>query len=142
MKLPPLVLLLGYSGLLPFLIGPAWWTFSPETAPDWLDAAWHGYTAMIASFMAGTFWGFALPAAQGSAGKAGLAISVVLMLLAWVALGLAPLYSLLLLAGVFVLLLIADVWRERTLGSVEGYFAMRTTLTVGVIVAIVWRLVL
>ena len=142
MKLPPFVLLLGYSGLLPFLVGPAWLTFSPDTAPQWLDFVWHGYVAMIASFMAGTFWGFALPAIEGPAGKAGLAISVVLMLLAWVALALPFGLSLIMLAGVFGLLLVADLWRERTLDTIGGYFALRTTLTVGVVIAIVWRFAL
>jgi hypothetical protein len=140
MKLPPLVLLIGYSGLIPFLIGPAWLTWSPDTAPAWLDEAWHGYVAMIASFMAGTFWGFALPAVEGPAGKAGLAISAVLMLLAWFALGLPSRSSLVAFAAVFLLLLIADFWRERTLDTIGGYFLLRTTLTVGVLVAIVWRL--
>ncbi len=142
MKLPPFVLLLGYSGLLPFLIGPAWLTFSPGTAPQWLDFVWHGYVAMIASFMAGTFWGFALPAVEGAAGKAGLAISVVLMLLAWAAMALPFGPSLIMLAAVFGLLLVADLWRERTLDTIGGYFALRTTLTVGVVIAIAWRFAL
>ena len=142
MKLPRLVLLMGYAGLIPFLVGPAWLTFAPDTAPQWLDFVWHGYVAMIASFMAGTFWGFALPAIEGSAGKLGLAISMVLMLLAWVALALPFRLSLMLLVGVFVLLLVADIWRERMLGTIDGYFALRTTLTVGVAIAIIWRLAL
>lgn len=142
MKLPPLVLLFGYSGLLPFLVGPAWLTFAPESAPAWLDKAWHGYVAMIASFMAGTFWGFALPAVEGTAGRTGLAIASALMLLAWVALGLGMHASLLMFGGVFLLLLLADFWRERTLDTIGGYFMLRTTLTVGVLVAIAWRLAL
>ena len=142
MKLPRLVLLFGYAGLLPFLIGPAWLTLAPGTAPLWLDVVWHGYVAMIASFMAGSFWGFALPAVEGTAGKQGLAISVVLMLLAWLALTLPFRMSLSLLAGVFLLLLLADLWRERTLDTIGGYFALRTTLTLGVLIAIAWRLLL
>lgn len=142
MKLPPVVLLFGYAGLLPFLVGPAWLAFSPHTAPVWLDQAWHGYVAMIACYMAGTFWGFALPAVEGPAGKLGLAISAVLMLLAWVALGLELRASLLMLVVVFLLLLLADLWREKVLDTVGGYFAMRTTLTVGVLVALIWRLLL
>lgn len=139
MQLPPTVLLLGYSGLIPFLLGPAWLSLSPGTAPHWLDAAWLSYVALIASFMAGTFWGFALPAAQGPAGLLGLVISVVLMLLAWVATLLPFAPAMALLALVYLLLLAADFWRERVLDTVGGYFALRSTLTIGVLAAMAWR---
>ncbi len=142
MKLPPVVLLFGYAGLIPFMLGPLWLSLAPASAPPWLDFVWHGYVAMIASFMAGTFWGFALPAVEGAEGKQGLLISVVLMLLAWGALGLPFHASLIALALVFLLLLLADFWRERTLDTIGGYFMMRTTLTVGVLIAIAWRLLL
>ena len=140
--LSPLAFWLGLSGLLPFLVGPAWLTFSPATAPVWLDGLWHQYVAMIASFMAGTFWGFALPLSGGSEGLKGLAIAVTLMLVSWGALALPLTASLLLLGVVFLLLLLADFWRERTLDSIEGYFRLRVLLTVGVLVAISWRLLL
>lgn len=139
MDLPRAVLLLGYSGLIPFLLGPAWLSFAPGSAPQWLDAAWLSYTALIASFMAGTFWGFALPASQGPAGQLGLLISVALMLLAWVATLLPFALSLALLAVVFLLLLVADFWRERVLDTIGGYFRLRSGLTIGVLVAIAWR---
>lgn len=142
MRLPWLVTLLGYAGLLPFVAGPLWLALAPQTAPAWLDTVWRGYVAMIAAFMAGTFWGFALPAAEGPEGRRGLAIATALMLLAWGALQLPFEASLLGLAAVFALLLLADIWRERTLGSVEGYFLLRTVLTVGVLIAISWRLLL
>jgi hypothetical protein len=44
--------------------------------------------------------------------------------------------------GVFLLLLLADFWRERTLDTIPGYFMLRTSLTVGVLIAIGWRLLL
>ncbi len=139
MNLPPVVLALGYSGLLPFFLGPAWLMLSPGTAPQWLDAAWMSYVAMIASFMAGTFWGFALPASQGPAGQVGLLISIVLMLMAWVATLLSFGPALALLAVVFLLLLAADFWRERVLDTIGGYFRLRTSLTLGVLLAMAWR---
>ena len=43
------------------------------------------------------------------------------------------------LALVFLLLLLADLWRERTLDTIGGYFRLRSALTAGVIVAIGWR---
>ncbi len=142
MKLPRLVSLLGYAGLLPFLAGPLWLSLAPASAPGWLDAAWLAYVAMIASFMAGTFWGFALPACEGPEGLMGLMFAAVLMLLAWVAMTLPFAAALVGLALVFLLQLLADFWRERTLGSVEGYFRLRTVLTVGACVALGWRLAL
>lgn len=139
MRLPFFVLVAGYLGLVPFLAGPLWLTLSPETAPPWLDAVWLSYVAMIASFMAGTFWGFSLPACEGLEGQIGLAIASLLMLLAWGATALPFNLSLLALALVFLLLLLADFWRERTLGTVEGYFSLRSVLTIGVLIALAWR---
>ena len=82
-RLPLLVFALGYSGLLPFIAGPLWLTVMPGSAPVWLDSLWISYAALIASFMAGTLWGLALPTSEGPNGLIGMAISTVLMLLAW-----------------------------------------------------------
>lgn len=142
MNLPKIVLALGYAGLIPFFIGPAWWTFSPETAPQWLDHAWLAWAGLIAAFMAGTFWGFALPAVQGPQGLIGIAMSVGLVLLAWVAVSLSFAPALAALAMVFMLLLLADFWRERVLDTIGGYFRLRSTLTAGVLIAISWRFML
>lgn len=142
MKLPRIVLLLGYAGLIPFLAGPLWLTISPNGAPDWLDHVWMSYVTLIAAFLAGTFWGFALMAAAGPAGRLGIFIASALMLLTWVAMWLPFRLQLYGLALVFLLLVLADFWRERTLDTIPGYFMLRTTLTVGVLVAIAWRLLL
>ena len=142
MKLPRFVILLGYAGLVPFFAGPLWLTFMPQTAPAWLDHIWTAYITLIAAFLAGTFWGFALMAAAGPEGRFGLFIASVLMLLTWVAMWLPFRLSLFGLALVFLLLLLADFWRERTLDTIPGYFMLRTLLTVGVLVAIAWRLLL
>jgi len=142
MRLPWMISALGYAGLIPFLAGPLWLMLAPDTAPPWLDRGWWMYVSLIAVFLAGTFWGFALPAAMGLAGMLGILMASALMLLSWVALMLPFKTSLYLLALVFLLLLLADFWRERTLDTIPGYFMMRTVLTVGVLIAIVWRLAL
>ena len=141
MNLPKIVLALGYASLLPFLLGPAWLTFAPESVPGWLDLdrAWLSWIALIGAFMAGTFWGFSLPAVQGPAGVAGIAISVALVILTWAAATLPFAYALAGLALVFMLQLLADFWRERTLDTIGGYFRLRATLTAGVLIAIAWR---
>lgn len=139
MRLPLPVSLIGYSGLIPFLVGPAWLTFSPHSAPHWLDTLWLSWGAMIAAFMAGTLWGFALPACEGAAGLAGLLMSMVLITLPWIATALPFTYAMAVLALAYTLLLAADFWREQALGTVGGYFALRSTLTAGVLIALLWR---
>ena len=142
MRLPILVTLLSYAGLIPFALGPAWMTFAHGNVPVWLDPTWHNYVTLLAAFLAGTFWGFALPAVQGPAGMFGMLIASVLMLLTWFAMSLEPTTRLYLMAVVFLLLLVADFWRERTLDTLPGYFALRSTLTVGAIASIGWRIAL
>lgn len=138
-RLPPLTYLLGYAGLLPFIAGPLWLSVQPDTAPAWLDGLWLSYAAMIASFMAGTLWGLALPTAEGPNGLVGLAISTSLMLLAWVAAALPFAQAIVALALVFVLLVVAEIWRERVLDPLSGYFRLRVSLTAGVLACLVWR---
>lgn len=140
--LSPLAFWFGLSGLLPFIAGPLWLTVSPATAPVWLDTMWWYYVAMIASFMAGTFWGFALPLSRGTAGFLGSVIAVTLMLTSWAAMALAMRPSLRLLAVVFLLLLLADYWRSRVPNATEAYFRLRALLTIGVVLTISWRLLL
>jgi hypothetical protein len=142
MKLPPLVYLLGYAGLIPFLAGPAWLTLAPASAPPELDRWWLAYAGMIAAFMSGTFWGMALIVSEGPNGQIGMAMSAALMILGWAATLLPFRTALLALGVVFVLLALAEIWRERVLDPLSGYFTMRVTLTVGVLVCIAWRLLL
>lgn len=141
MRLPLVVTLMGYVGLIPFVAGPLWLTVAPDRVPGWLDHVWIEYVTLIAAFLAGTFWGFALPAIEGPAGIAGMLIASSLLLLIWAAMAL-PSLQLLLLSVVFLLLLLADFWRERTLDTIPGYFKLRAMLTVGAIAAIAWRMVL
>lgn len=141
MRLPLVVTLMGYVGLIPFVAGPLWLTVAPATAPAWLDPVWLSYVTLIAAFLAGTFWGFALPAIEGPAGILGLAIASGLLLLTWLAMSL-PSLQLLLLSVVFLLLLLADFWRERTLDTIPGYFRLRALLTIGAIGTIAWRMML
>lgn len=142
MRLPLFVTLLGYAGMIPFVAGPLWLTLAPQNAPAWLDPLWANYATLLAAFLAGTFWGFALPAVQGPSGLLGTLIAALLMLLAWLTTALPFVAQLHALAAVFGLLLLADFWRERTLDTLPGYFRLRTTLTAGAIGAIAWRVLL
>lgn len=142
MKLPPLVFALGYIGLLPFLADPLWLSLAPGSAPPWLDSLWQIYAAMIACFMAGSFWGMAMVVIEGPAGKLGAALSALPVALAWACLLLPFRESMLGLGGVFLLLVLAEIWRERTIDPLSGYFTLRASLTAGVVISIAWRLLL
>lgn len=140
MRLPLIVQVMGYAGLIPFVAGPLWLQVSPATAPAWLDAMWIDYVTLLAAFLAGTFWGFALPAVQGPEGVLGAFIAAVLMILTWFTMPLPFGYRLYAIAVVLLLLLIADFWRERTLDTIPSYFLLRTTLTAGSVAMIAWRI--
>lgn len=86
--------------------------------------------------------GLALLASEGPEGKFGLVIATVLAGFAWAAMVLPFHDELYALIFVFLAQLLAEFWRERVLDPMSGYFVMRITLTLGVLVAIIWRLML
>lgn len=139
MKLPPLVFVLGFAGLVPCFVDPLWLLISPMSAPAWLDAAWLSYLALVAAFMAGTFWGFSAPAAQGRDGMIGLLIASALVLVSWVSLLLPFEAAVVAFAIVYAVQLAAEVWRERALDTIPGYFKLRVQLTIGVVAALMLR---
>jgi hypothetical protein len=142
MKLPPLLYVLGYAGLLPFVVGPLWLSIAPASAPLWLDRAWLLYAALIAAFMAGSFWGLALIVIENPAGQWGLLLSAAFMLLSWFSVLLPFPLSLAALTAVFVMLAAAEIWRERVLDRSNSYFRLRMVLTIGVLACVVWRYLL
>lgn len=142
MRLPPLLYVLGYAGLLPFVAGPLWLSIAPASAPLWLDQVWLLYAALIAAFMAGSFWGLALIVIENPAGQLGLLLSAVFMLLSWFAVLLPFPLSLAALTAVFVMLAAAEIWRERVLDRSNSYFRLRMILTIGVLACVIWRYLL
>jgi len=141
MRLPPLVFILGYAGLLPCFAGPIWVAFTGSST-EGLDRAWLLYVALVAAFMAGTFWGFSAPAAQGRDGLIGLLIASALVLLTFGAVILPFRAAVIALAIVYGLQIAAEVWRERALDTIPGYFRLRAQLTIGAVAALLLRLVL
>jgi hypothetical protein len=134
-----LVFVLGFAGLVPCFADPLWLVLSPLTAPAWLDAAWLTYTALIAAFMAGTFWGFSAPASQGRDGMIGLLIASALVLMTWISLLLPFKAAVIAIAIVYALQLGAEIWRERALDTIPGYFKLRVQLTIGGVGALLLR---
>lgn len=142
MRLPLVVTVLGYAGLVPFFLAPAWLATEPATFAAGGEDLWLEWCTLLAAFLAGTLWGFALPALQGPAGKAATVVASLLMLLTLGTTALDTVTRLYALGAIYALLLGAEVWRERTLDTLPGYFRLRATLTVGAVVAIGWRLAL
>jgi hypothetical protein len=140
MRLPSWLVALSFAGLIPFLAGPVCVFAGWEPAALDVDLLWRSYVALIAVFLAGTFWGFALIAVNGPAGAAGVLIASLLVLLSWGASLLSFRESLAAFAVVYLLLLLADFWRERALDTIPGYFRLRAVLTGGALISIVLRL--
>lgn len=140
MKLPAWLTVLGFAGLVPFAAGPlfeamgyAWlWDFR-------IDALWRTYVQLVAAFLAGTFWGFALTAVEGPAGVVGVLIATAAMALIGAASLLSSTAWLVAFALIYILLLGADVWRERMLDTIPGYFRLRTILTLGALASLALR---
>ena len=142
MKLPPLVFVLGFAGLVPCFADPLWLLLSPLSAPAWLDAAWLAYVALVAGFMAGTFWGFSAPAAQGRDGMIGLVLAAAFLLASWISLLLPFKAAVIAIALVYAAQFAAELWRERALDTIPGYFKLRAQLSIGAIAALLLRLTL
>lgn len=140
MKLPPIVFVLGFAGLIPCFADPVWLLLSPLSAPGWMDGAWLAYVALVAGFMAGTFWGFSAPAAQGRDGMIGLVIASALLLMTWVGLLLPFKAAVAAMAVVYAVQFAAEIWRERALDTIPGYFKLRAQLTAGAVAALLLRL--
>ena len=141
MKLPPLVFALGFAGQVPCFVDPLWLWLSPLSAPGWLDGAWLAYVALVAAFMAGTFWGFSAPAAQGRDGVIGLVVASAMLVAAWLSLLLPFNAAVVALAVLYAAQFAAEIWRERALDTIPGYFKLRAVLTGGALVSILLRLV-
>jgi hypothetical protein len=142
MKLPAWLIALSFAGLVPFIAGPlaAWQGITAlGESPIAMDALWRTYVMLVAVFLAGSFWGFALVAVNGAAGAAGILMASASMLLAWGTSVLPFREALYALAVIFLLLLLADFWRERALDTIPGYFTMRAILTAGAIASIAAR---
>lgn len=138
-KLSPLVFILGYLGLVPFIVAPAWMSISPATVPAWLDPAWLTYAIAIAAFMAGSFWGMGLFVVESPSGQLGLLLAATQAALAALTVLVPPPWTLAWLALVFTLLAVSELWREHSFDPHSGYLRLRLGLTLGVLICLGWR---
>ena len=127
--IPPVVVWLGYGGLLPFLALAAVGLWAPST--PWWSAALLAYGAVILSFVGALHWGFAM--AQSGLCTAErtrcFVWSVVPSLLAWPAVLLPPAIGAALLIAGFVAHLIQDHWLAARTAMPGWYLPLRWRLT-------------
>lgn len=137
--LPPMALILGLAGLIPFLgASLAATTLTGESASRALLAL-SAYAAVILAFLGGVHWGFALT--DGAAIRARIGLGVVPSLIGWIGLlltfvGLEIVGLVVMVAG-FIGLTIMEA-RATTRGLVpRGYMWLRWLLSTVVIVCLV-----
>ncbi len=126
--------LLGYAGLIPFVVlGTAVW-FVPVSQTDVVERALLSYAACILAFMAAVHWGIGM---AGNANSWQLGLSVIPALLAWIAMNIQPplAYSVLIVS--FSFLCIADTMASRRKFLPVWYPQLRIPLTVIVILSLI-----
>ncbi len=133
---------LGYLGLLPFIAGFVLtlnnWAWPPFTGP-WVFVS---YSACIASFICGIWWGGAINRPQHTTLIAILLLSNGLCLTAWLALVLStPVISIAILLVVYTLVLALERQLKPHRPDLLPYFAMRRRVTAGVVLLHVGMLV-
>lgn len=129
-RLPPMALLLGVAGLIPFFAA-AISQFTPVPFVDQFGGARAillTYGKIILSFMGGALWGFATARGNGL----GLLISVLPALFAFLIVGTNPV----LLALGFAALLPADLWFQKQGLAPAWWLRLRVPLSLGVIFAL------
>lgn len=151
-RLPPLAVILGLAGLIPFLAcGLLAARVEPERATLPLIAL-VGYGAVILAFLGGVHWGFALDARAAGAGAATpaererLGLGVVPSLIGWAALLLVlaavPGVALAVLIAGFVAVIAVEARADRRGLMPPGYIWLRWALTAGVVLTLTVVLVL
>ena len=134
MSLPQLARLLGFAGLVPFIVlSTGVWT----TLPIMQNAHFvlMTYAAVILSFMGAVHWGLAMSGSDTTA-KVQLGASVLPALLGWVALLIPMLYGYMLLAACFIVLLMADKLASSKRLVPDWYLPMRMILTTIVVLCL------
>jgi len=134
MSLQQLARLLGFAGLVPFIVfSTGVWTTLPimQNAHFILIT----YAAVILSFMGAVHWGLAMSGSNTTA-KIQLGASVLPALLGWVALLIPMLYGYILLTACFIVLLMADKIAGSKGLVPDWYLPMRFILTTVVVLCL------
>jgi len=134
--IPPIPLLLGLAGLLPFIWGALTLLIAPlaELTMAWVGPRFLGpyvllsYGTIILAFMSGVLWGFATKA-EGRVAATGYALSVIPALWAFFFVGSGPVSSAIFLMAGFVGLLGLDYmfWQQGL--APQWWMRLRLLLT-------------
>lgn len=123
----PRARLLGYAGLLPFVLGATLvWVVNEEAHPHAL-AMLTLYAAVIVSFLGGIHWGLAMQAAT-EGGDARLLWGVVPSLMAWVGALMTPDAGLVVQGAALIACYVVDRQAYPTWGA-AGWLTLRFRLT-------------
>jgi hypothetical protein len=132
---------LGLLGLIPFFGTLAGGQLAPAPYDGVSTQAFFTYAAVILSFLGGARWGFEVGARPEGPGFFTLAFAILPSLVAWVAANsqyVSPLFGLSLLMAGFIIMWL---WDYATSGGSTRrwplwYRPLRTTLTLGAVIAI------
>jgi hypothetical protein len=132
---PRLAALLGYAGLIPFVVLSAALWLLPSTYQVFINQALLLYASLILAFMGAVHWGLAMLQADIDYQRQ-LVISVIPALVAWLALFLPEIlnYSVLIIA--FALLCLFDTRMSKTGRAPSWYPRLRSPLTTVVVASL------
>jgi len=133
-KVPFLAAMLGYAGLIPFLVFAVGLWIVPPVLTEMFDKALLTYAACILAFMGAIHWGAAM---NGSVNSWQLGISVVPALVAWLALNISTSWDYSILIIGFALLCVVDSLATRRKLFPEWYPRLRIPLTSVVILSLI-----
>ncbi len=139
-SLPPMAILLGAAGLIPFLV-LGLGSVGPSPVRSLMAAeGLVGYGAVILAFLGGVHWGFTLTeGGDARALRARLSLAVVPSLVGWAAIlcGIIghPGISLMILIAGFITILVVEFRAQKRDLMPGDYLALRTVLT-GITVAV------
>lgn len=138
---PPLAVVLGLAGLVPFISGALGLWVIPEVWRERVMEELLSYAAIILAFMGAIHWGLAMRAEESSdKAPLQLGMSVIPPLLGWFALSLPINLALPVFFLAFAALYFADLWAVNHGLAPVWYPALRKPLSIVVIVslAVAW----
>lgn len=122
--------LLGYAGLLPFILLPVAALIWPIIAPAQALLLFQFYSCLILGFMAGVTWPVLYQAKQPAARALG---AVTFPVLAIIGIALLPAYALLIMAALFCALRIYEYLTATNTEYNQAYRSLRNQLTMVVV---------
>ena len=135
-RVPALVSVLGYAGLIPFLILVSILWVTPDLHSEKIHQALLSYAAIILSFMGAVHWGLAIANKQQHINRIQLVVSVIPALIAWFSSMTTPVWNYFILILTFVLLTLIDVIFVNKQDAPDWYPLLRFPLTLVVVICL------